>query len=249
MALFAKEMERICVWYSSYQPSANLQLYKTREPSNYGFMSDVINKAIVLSLNSHWMPIGILTVAEAVIALSGSGENGGHPAYAMDIDFGTDEDGQTDMGKLTNASPTPWEKWIMLPVRPIDLFIQTARGKIRAPTVVIQRNYDKVPLKKPRLSHQAIWERDNGTCQYSGRKLTRRTANLDHVIPKSRGGKDAWENIVLADVAINTAKGNRLNGEAGLKLLRRPVAPPSIPVSVSIHEPRHPSWEPFLIRK
>lgn len=205
-------------------------------------MSNLISSTIVLSINRSWYPIGILSISEAIIALAGGGQDGGHPAYAMDMELAPD-------GTLANATPTPWEDWITLPVRKHDLSIMTSRGPIRAPTVVIQRNYDKVPMKKPRLSKRAIWERDQGRCQYSGAKLTHATSNLDHVIPKSRGGKDDWSNLVLADVKVNTAKGNKLNSEAGLKLLRAPKVPPSIPVSVSIHEIRHPTWAPFLIRR
>jgi 5-methylcytosine-specific restriction endonuclease McrA len=204
-------------------------------------MSHLIDSKIVLSLNRNWQVIGELTVGEAVIALAGGGQDGGHPAYAMDIDLAPD-------GSLINATPTPWELWIKLPVRKHDLAIMSSRGAIRAPTVVIQRNYNKVPMKRPRLSRRAIWERDGATCQYTGRKLTHATANLDHVVPKSRGGKDDWENLVLADVKVNTAKGSKTNAEAGLKLLRAPKAPPAIPVSISITDIRHETWRPFLIR-
>ena len=58
--------------------------------------------------------------------------------------------------------------------------------------------------------------------------------SLDHVLPRSRGGKDAWENLVWSSKAINARKGNRLPHEAGLRLLAVPRAPKELPVSAFI---------------
>ena len=208
-------------------------------------MSDILNKTVVLSLNKSWSPIGILTVAEAITAMAGG--HGAHPAYGMDVDFARNPDGSLNVGKLTNASPIPWEKWMDLPVRDHDLAINTSRGQIRVPTVIIQQNYNKVPLKRPRLCRRAIWERDGGVCQYTGEKLRPADANVDHVVPRHRGGRDTWENLVTTSSATNTRKGSRLNHEAGLRLIRTPKAPPALPVSVTIRDARHPHWTPFLI--
>jgi 5-methylcytosine-specific restriction endonuclease McrA len=209
-------------------------------------MTGVLDKTICLSLNRSWRPIGMLTVGEAVIAMAG-GLSGGHPAFGMDVDFMRREDGSLDMGQLTNASPVPWEDWIQLPVREHDLAIATVNGGIRAPTVIIQQNYDKIPMKRPRLCRRGIWERDQGVCQYTGRRLKPSEGNIDHVLPRDLGGRDTWENLVLSHVEINSRKGNRLNREAGLQLLRAPKAPPSVPMTFAIREAKHPHWTPFLM--
>jgi len=59
--------------------------------------------------------------------------------------------------------------------------------------------------------------------------------SLDHVLPRSRGGKDEWGNLVWSDKTVNAKKGNRLPHEAGLKLLRVPRAPKELPVTSLIH--------------
>lgn len=208
-------------------------------------MSCVLNKTICLSLNRSWSPIGMLTVSEAITAMAGGAS--GHPAYGMDVDFEKNADGTLNMGKLSMASPVPWEKWIELEVRENDLAILTSRGPIRAPTVIIQQNYNKIPVKRPKLSRRSIWERDGGVCQYTGRKLKPSEGNIDHVVPRDRGGRDTWENLVVAETKLNSAKGNKLNHEAGIKLIRVPKAPPSLPISATIRQARHPTWIPFLL--
>ena len=77
----------------------------------------------------------------------------------------------------------------------------------------------------PTLSRQNIYERDGGQCQYTGKKLNSNECNLDHVIPRSKGGSNTWENLVLCDPAVNSKKGNRFNHEVGLKLSKIPKAP------------------------
>lgn len=208
-------------------------------------MSNILNNP-VLSLNRLWKPIGVVTVAEAIIAMSGGSD--GHPAVGMDIDFSQAEDGSVDYSAAAAYLLVAWEQWIDLPVRSQDSGIRTANRVIRAPTVIVQANYAKMPLKRPKLNARAIWERDGGICQYSRKKLTRKQGNIDHVNPKDRGGRDTWENMVVCDVGINSRKGNRLNSEVGLKLIRQPKAPPALPVAVTIREAAHPHWTPFLIR-
>ncbi len=209
-------------------------------------MSDHINvldHQICLVLNKSWQPIGHRSVRQAIIALC-SENNGEKPAMAMDMETATDENGNQI---LVSATPVDWETWCSLPIRDGDLFVTTSHARIRVPLVIIARNFDKMPLKRPRLSSGAIWERDGGRCQYTGEKVSRSTGNVDHVIPRDRGGKDAWDNMVVARRDLNTLKSNRLNHEVGLRLLRQPKAPPAVPVSVTLKEVKHPSWKPFLI--
>lgn len=200
----------------------------------------ILDRQLSLQLNKSWMPISVRTIRQAVVSLMS--ESGGEPPV-LALDIGFDENGD-----LLYATPTEWQDWERLEVRPGDLYIQTGRGKIRAPTVTVAKNFNRVPLKKPRVSSGTIQERDAGVCQYSGKKLACGQGNLDHVIPLSRGGKSTFENLVWADRTINSLKNDRTPHEAGLKLLRVPKAPPAVPVSVSIDEARHPSWVPFLIK-
>jgi hypothetical protein len=85
----------------------------------------------------------------------------------------------------------------------------------------------KLPLSKMRIakpSRAMIYARDQHKCQYCGstRKLT-----IDHVMPRSRGGGDTWENMVVACSSCNTKKSDRLLEHTGMKLTRKPFAPPN----------------------
>lgn len=206
-------------------------------------MSELLDKVLTLSLNKSWAAIGMLSVRRALIAMC-SESDGEKAAMALDIEMAKDENGDDIM---VYANPVNWETWLSLPIRPGDLFIQSAHQKVRVPTVIVSAHFNKMPMKRPRLSSGAIFTRDNGTCQYTGEKLPRSQLNIDHVIPRDRGGRDEWTNMVLASTRLNSLKGNRLNHEIGLTLIRKPVAPPSLPVSATITEAKHPTWKPFLL--
>jgi 5-methylcytosine-specific restriction endonuclease McrA len=120
-------------------------------------------------------------------------------------------------------------------------------GPVRVPTVIVAANYAKVPLRRPRFGARGIWERDGGVCQYTGKKLRPNEGNIDHVVPRSRGGKTTWENCVLADKRLNSKKGSRLPEEMGIALLRPPKAPKEVPTSALIKNlHRVEDWDVFL---
>jgi 5-methylcytosine-specific restriction endonuclease McrA len=113
--------------------------------------------------------------------------------------------------------------------------------------VIVAVNYAKVPKKRPKLCARAIRERDGNRCQYTGRALRPDEGSLDHVVPRSRGGKNAWENLVWAGKDVNARKGNRLPQEAGLKLLKTPRAPKELPASATIRNAHCiPEWRLFV---
>ena len=91
------------------------------------------------------------------------------------------------------------------------------------PTVIRLRQYVNVPYKEIPLTRRNVLERDRHACQYCsyrGEDLT-----LDHVIPRSRGGGDTWENLVAACVRCNVKKGNRTPKEANMPLRSQPRRP------------------------
>jgi 5-methylcytosine-specific restriction endonuclease McrA len=140
-----------------------------------------------------------------------------------------------------------WDEWITLPMRPQDNAVQTVRGPIRVPTVIVAVNYAKVPKKRPKLCARAIRERDGNRCQYTGRVLRPDEGSLDHVVPRSRGGKNTWENLVWAGKDVNARKGNRLPHEAGLKPLSVPRAPKELPATSLIRNAHGiAEWKLFL---
>ena len=192
-------------------------------------MSDILNKTTVLVLNRNWQAINTRTPAEAFCMMATD------VATALDIH---------DPGDMR---PVKWKDWLALPVREGDNCVHTVHGAVRAPTVIVLANYARVPKRRPSFSAKHVWERDGGTCQYSGRKLAPHEGNIDHVIPRSRGGKTAWENCVLAHREINSRKANKLPEEAGLRLRRQPTAPRELPVTLLIRNAhRVQDWEHFL---
>lgn len=128
-----------------------------------------------------------------------------------------------------------------------DLAVGTSRGPLRIPRVVQLMEFDRMPRSTVRLTRRNIYLRDAHTCQYCARQLPARELNLDHVMPRSRGGPMSWDNVVCSCRVCNLRKGSRTPPEAGMRLLRRPVRPRWSPVLALAFAPgRPPEWEPFL---
>lgn len=213
-------------------------------------MSDIVNKAITLQLNKHWRPIGYKSVKEAIISLTGSEIKPEPSALAIDFEYLIKPDGTPDFENVISMRPVAWSEWITLPIRDWDLTISGANKIYRVPTVIVAVNYDKMPRKEfdGKPSKASIFQRDNHTCQVTGQKLPKDMLNVDHVIPLSRGGSNDWENLVTIRKDINSKKGNKLNSEIGLKLIRQPAKPKPIDVMFLIKEARHSDHGHFLIK-
>ena len=192
-------------------------------------MTSHLQDRTVLVLNRHWLAVDTITVAEAFSHLSAG------TARALEI-----------RGREL-IRPLDWQAWRELPVLPGDSGIGTTRGVVRVPTVVLLSRYDRVPLCIPRFGLRGLWLRDGGRCQYTGRKLQPGEGDIDHVLPRSRGGATSWENCVLSDRRVNRRKGARTPDEAGLRLLRRPVAPRALPAIAYLRNTHKvPEWGLFL---
>jgi len=189
-----------------------------------------VHEKCVLVLNRQWQAISIISPADAF----------GH--MATDNADGLDIDGRETM------DPTRLSEWMKLPVRAQDRTIGTAHGAIRVPTIIVLKDFSKVPIFIPKFSLKNIWARDRGQCQYSGRMLKASEGSIDHIIPQSRGGATSWENCVLAERLLNSNKGARTPAEAGLKLIKRPMVPKPIPVTLTLKNLLAiPDWDHFLI--
>jgi 5-methylcytosine-specific restriction endonuclease McrA len=121
------------------------------------------------------------------------------------------------------------------------LIFHSEHLQLEAPSVVRLRRFVRVPYR-PRapLTRRAVFARDGWACQYCGATAE----NLDHVIPRSRGGEHVWENVVAACRRCNAKKENHLLADVGLSLARRPFAP-SDGFRLSLGRPE-PGWEPYL---
>jgi 5-methylcytosine-specific restriction endonuclease McrA len=117
------------------------------------------------------------------------------------------------------------------------------RLEMPIPSVIRLRYFVKVPYRaRASLSRRAVFVRDSFQCQYCAAVAE----NVDHVLPRSRGGTHTWDNVVAACKACNTKKENRLPHEAGMKLRSKPAAPREktwIIVAVGRIDEK---WEPYL---
>ncbi len=140
-----------------------------------------------------------------------------------------------------------FDNWSALTATKNDETIGLVGRVIKIPRVIIIIAYDRLPKKHVRFSRLNIFARDKRTCQYCGKVFLRSGLNLDHVIPRHRGGTSNWENVVCCCVACNKAKGGRTPSEAGMKLLRPPRKPAWTPIFHGANPGvRYEQWRPFL---
>ena len=125
--------------------------------------------------------------------------------------------------------------------------IGTPSGSLALPRVIVLTRFDRVPRRHVRYSRLNIFARDKFTCQYCGEIPHRSQLNLDHVIPRSLGGRTTWENVVCSCVECNRRKGGRTPEQARLRLRRHPVRPRWTPLAnLASAGVRYEEWRPFL---
>ncbi|MHC4739460.1 MAG: HNH endonuclease [Planctomycetota bacterium] len=126
-------------------------------------------------------------------------------------------------------------------------WVSTVSFYIAVPRIIRLLFYDHLPRNEVRFNRRNIFARDKNSCQYCGKRYPTSELSLDHVIPKSMGGKSAWDNIVCACTKCNVRKGGRTPRQAGLKLIQKPVKPKRNPlVHVHLGHRRYQSWKQFL---
>jgi 5-methylcytosine-specific restriction endonuclease McrA len=119
---------------------------------------------------------------------------------------------------------------------------------VKLPSVVRLLHLVRRPNGPVKFSRQNIYARDRYKCQYCGDRFSTEELTYDHILPRSRGGKTAWENIVTCCIDCNRKKGGRTPGEARMKLIRKPCCPkwiPSIRITVGFKEVPE-SWRDYL---
>ena len=124
-----------------------------------------------------------------------------------------------------------------------DRKIRTVSDEYSYPSVIRLRRYINLPYTRIVLSRRNIMKRDGNKCQYCG---VGRNLTIDHVFPRSRGGRDSWENLVTACDDCNVRKGNRTPDEAGMSLKKKPFRPVHITFLQSILGTVEDEWKPYL---
>jgi 5-methylcytosine-specific restriction endonuclease McrA len=115
-----------------------------------------------------------------------------------------------------------------------DKTIRSVTFEVKMPSVV--RFLRMLKRRKPviRFSRENVYARDHGRCQYCSKPVTRAEATYDHVVPRSQGGGTHWENIVIACVPCNQAKGGKTPEQARMRLFTAPVKPTKLPQAIRL---------------
>ncbi|HEY1960742.1 MAG TPA: HNH endonuclease [Polyangiaceae bacterium] len=149
----------------------------------------------------------------------------------------------------------PWQRAIVLSflgkvevVVEYDEIVRSPSIALRAPAVVRMRRAEIPRRGTTRFCRDNVFRRDRFACQYCGAVLRARELTFDHVVPRARGGRTDWDNIVTCCRPCNDRKRDRTPEEAGMKLARRPVRPGWLPPAPEIHvEHQMPDeWRAFV---
>ena len=192
-----------------------------------------------LVLNRSWAAVQVCSVRRAISLLYQ-----GH-AKAVDAEFQTYD----------------FDDWAEVSQHMVEIdedeFVSSSTLKIRIPRVIVLLFYDRLPKKQVRFSRKNIFERDNFTCQYCGKRppnkkravkwMEKNQLNLDHVVPRCKGGKTTWDNVVTSCYKCNSKKGSSTLAELGWKLLKVPEKPSWHPVlNIPLSLIPHKEWVNFM---
>lgn len=129
-----------------------------------------------------------------------------------------------------------------------DRNIHSVSFTLKLPSVVRLLKMVKRHKSPVKFSRQNIYARDRYRCQYCGDRYTTEELTYDHVLPKSRGGRTEWENIVTCCIDCNREKGGRTPKEASMALVRKPFRPtwiPALRITIAFHRVPE-SWRDYL---
>lgn len=121
--------------------------------------------------------------------------------------------------------------------------VRSAHSDFELPSVILLQRYVRIPnSKRIPVSRRGVLRRDNYRCGYCSQSAN----TIDHVLPKSRGGADTWENLVACCLRCNNAKGDRTPQEIGWQLRVKPAMPTGVIWSVRGADREQPEWQEFL---
>ncbi len=188
----------------------------------------------VLVLNKMWMAVRIVDARRAFSLLFRD------LAEAIRVDDGSyTGHGFDDWAELSTARHA-------FEVEAYD-WVRTVRLELAVPKVIRLLGYDRLPKQDVKLNRRNIFARDRNTCQYCGERFPTSELSLDHVLPRSQGGRSSWQNLVCACTRCNTRKGGRTPQQAHIKLIRTPVKPRRNPVvTLRLGTDKYACWQAFL---
>ena len=179
----------------------------------------------VLVLNRFFVPITVTSLKRAFVMLYGG------VAKAV----------------AGNYETFDFDSWSQLSALKDDDSIKTVSRVIKVPRVIMVIRYDRMPRNEAKFNRFNIFRRDGGKCQYCGKKFPKSEFTIDHVIPRSLGGRSVWDNVVCACSRCNRKKGGRTPDQAGMKLVVKPTKPQwDLLSNFYIKTIRYKEWKPFL---
>lgn len=193
----------------------------------------------VLVLNRGWYPVNITIVRDAVgLICKGAADMISH----MDIPH-----------KVAGSDPVAYKfarmnfrEWCEQSLVASDevMKIRSARQEFIVPYVIVV-NYDKIPAYYIKLTRRSLFNRDGGICQYCGTEVSKYSFTVDHVVPRSKGGKSDWKNMVVACRECNNRKDDMTLHESGMRLLKTPIKPGVMNFNL-VYREEYVYWKDFI---
>lgn len=185
----------------------------------------------VLVLNKSWVAVNIATARRALGLLYQGHARVVHPSDYSLYNF----DDWCSLSSLGDEALA------------VERMVGTSSCQIALPEIILLSGFNGFIRPRVSFSRRNLLQRDKHQCQYCGKTPTRQDLTIDHVMPRSRGGKDTWENLVAACVRCNVRKGNRTPEEANMPLLTKPRAPKGLPrFGVTVPKSDLDSWHRFV---
>lgn len=163
-----------------------------------------------------------------------------------------------ELAEIVSCDDGTWENYDFNSWRELSSYRQTFEAHkydwvsavdfdIAVPRVIRLLFYDRLPRQSVKFNRRNIFARDGNRCQYCGKKFPTSELSLDHIVPRTLGGGNAWDNIVCACTKCNAKKGGRTPEQAHMKLIQKPVKPKRNPVlHIHLSHDRYKSWKQFL---
>lgn len=188
----------------------------------------------VLVLNRFYMAIRVVSVRRGLTLLYRDCaevitlEQGQYVSY--------DFESWCELSQLTSLEKQPDEE-----------YLQAVGFELQVPRICRLTRFDRMPVQAVRFNRKNLFARDSNCCQYCGQTKPSHLLSVDHVIPRSHGGKTTWDNVVCSCLRCNSRKGGRTPKQAGMPLLNEPKKPKVNPILTQpILDPRYECWRSFL---
>jgi len=181
-----------------------------------------------LVLNKAWIPVHIISWRKGMSLIYQNN------AHALDRDF----------------IAYDFQNWLEFSTKNAHDYakVHTVSMAIAVPEIIVLTKYDKLPTRDVKYSRENVYHRDHNKCMYCGVQFTIKEMTIDHIIPKSHGGRTTWDNVVAACKPCNNKKADRTPIQAGMKLIKQPKKPNWINPITSVRSKAHicVSWQKFM---